>query len=158
MRYLITFAVAGACLLGSQSSGVAQDVRIQAGSQGLRLGNYNQFSNYGSDSYGRRLNRYQNNYGYRNNGYRNGGAHNDDPYNDGHHNDGFYNDGYRNDGYSHSGQYGYRNHDYYGGNYGRVRDYRDHYRTNPYRGYNNGYYSRPGFSIGGGSSRVYFGF
>jgi|GEM_PF-1696051 len=158
MKYLLTFAVAAACSLASASSGVAQDVRIQGGSQGPRLGNYNQFSNYGSDSYGRRLNRYQNNYGYHNNGYYNDGHHNDGHHNNGHHNNGYHNDGYHNDGYSHSGQYGYRNHDYYGGNYGRVRDYRGYYRTNPYSGYNNGYYSRPGFSIGGPSSRVYFGF
>ena len=166
MKYLLTIAIAAVSGLALPPSGMAQDVLIQTGQQGLRIANPNQFSNYGSDSYGRRLNRYQNNYGYRNNGYRNGGynggAHNDDPYNDGHHNDGFYNDGYRDDGYSHSGQYGYRNHDYYGGNYGRVRDYRDHYRSNGYRGYhngyNNGYYYRPGFSIGGGSSRVFFGF
>ena len=152
MKYLLTFAVAAACFLASPSYGAAQDVRIQGGSHGPRLGNYNQFSNYGSDSYGRRLNRYQNNYGYGNDGYGNNGYRNGG-YNDGHHNDGYYNDGF-----NQSGQYGYQNHDYYGGNYGRVRDYRDYYRTNPYRGYNNGYYSRPGFSIGGGSSRVYFGF
>ena len=143
MKYLLAFAIAAAYGLASPSAGMAQDVRIQTGPQGLRIGTPHQFSNYGSDSYGRRLNRYQNNYGYHNNGY----------YNDGHHNY-----GYRNDGYRQSGQYGYQNHDYYGGNYGRVRDYRGYYRSNPYSGYNNGYYSRPGFSIGGGSSRVYFGF
>lgn len=136
MKYLLTLAVAAACSLASMSSGVAQDLRIQAGSQGFRNGNLNQFSNYRSDSYGRRLNRYQNNYGYYNNGYSN--------------------DGYRQ--YGNSGPYGYQNHDYYGGNYGRVRDYRDYYRSNQFQGYNNGYYYRPGFSIGGGSSRVYFGF
>ncbi len=140
MKYLLTIAIAAASGLALPPSGMAQDVRIQTGSQGLRIGSANQFSNYGSDSYGRRLNRYQSNYGYNNNGYRN--------------------DGYGR--FGNSGQYGYRNHDYYGGNYGRVRDYRDHYRSSPYRGYNNGYnngyYYRPGFSIGGGSSRVFFGF
>ena len=136
MKYLLTLAIAAAYGLVSPSSAVAQNVGIQTGQQGFRIANPNQFSNYGSDSYGRRLNRYQSNFGYNNNGYRN--------------------DGYGQ--YGNSGQHGYRNYDYYGGNYGRVQDYRDHYRSNPYRGYNNGYYYRPGFSIGGGSSRVFFGF
>jgi len=136
MKYLLTIAIAAACGLVLPSSGVAQDVRIQRGPQGLRIGTPHQFSNYGSNSYGRRLNRYQSNYGYNNNAYRN--------------------DGYGR--YGNSGLHGYHNYDYYGGNYGRVRDYRNYYGSNPYGGYNNGYYNRPGFSMGGGGSRVYFGF
>lgn len=136
MKYLLTIAVAAACGLASPPSGVAQDVRIQTGTQGVRIGNANQFSNYGSDSYGRRLNRYRSNYGFNNNAYRNNGY----------------------GRFGNSGPNGYRNYDYYGGNYGRVRDYRNQYRSNQFRGYNNGYYNRPGFSIGGGSSRVFFGF
>ncbi len=133
MKYLLTIALTAICGLASMSSGAAQEGQIQVGPQGLTVGYASQFTDYGSDSYGRRLNRYQNNYGY--NRTRNGNAY------------------YRN-----PGQFGYHNHDYYGGNYGRVRDYQNHYRSYPNGGYNNGYYSRPGFSIGGGSSRIFFGF
>ena len=134
MKYLATMAMAAVCGMAGSSCSGAQDEQIQVGAPSVVIGDAYQFTNYGSDAYGRRLNRYQNNYGYNNYGY-NG------------------NRQYRN-----SGQFGYRNHDYYGGNYGRVRGYQNHYRSYPNRGYNNGYYSRPGFSIGGGSSRVYFGF
>ena len=70
MRYLLTTALL--CGLASSSGVAAQDLQIQVGSQGLAIGNGGQFSGYGSDAYGRRLNRYQNNYGYnRNRQYRN---------------------------------------------------------------------------------------
>jgi len=131
MKYLLTFAVAAVCGLASPSCGAAQDLPIQEGSQDPGIGSAYQLTSYASDTYSRRLNRYRNNYGYNNNRHRS---------------------------YGNSRNYGYRNHDYYGGNYGRVRNYRNHYRSTSNRGFYNGYYSRPGFSIGGGSSRVFFGF
>ena len=138
MKYLFTIAIATACSLASSCSTVAQDLQIDAGIPIVSIGNQHQyrFTNFAADSFDRRLNRYQNNYGYNNNPYR----------------------GNWNRQYGNSGPYGYRNYDYYGRNYGRTRDYRNYYRGNPNRGYYNGYYSRPGFSIGGGSSRIYFGF
>jgi hypothetical protein len=130
MKYLLMIAIVAACSLGSSAG--AQELQIQTGGQEYRFATPSTFTNYHTDSYGRRLNRYQRNYGYNN--YRNRS--------------------------NWSRQYGngYRNYDYYGRNYGRVRDYRGVYQTYPNRGYYNGYYMRPGFTIGGGSSRVFFGF
>ena len=129
MKHLLTIAIAGVCRLACPICEAAQEGQISAPTQGAGVSSVNQFTSSVSAAYSRRLRRYQNNYGHNNN----------------HH--------YRN-----SGQNAYRTHDYYGGNYGRVRDYRNHYRSYPNNGYNNGYYSRPGFTIGGGSSRVFFGF
>lgn len=129
MKHLLTIAITAVCGLASPSCEAVHEVLTLPGEQGPAVSNTYQFTSYAPDPYGRRLNRYRNNYGY-NNSWN----------------------------YRHSGHYGYRAHDYYGGNYSRVRDYRTHYRSYPYSGYYNGYYSRPGFSIGGGSSRVYFGF
>ena len=129
MKHLLTFAIATVCGLASSSCEAVQEVQNATAPHRSSVSSTNQFTSSASDAYGRRLRRYQNNYGHNNNHY------------------------YRN-----SGRNGYRSHDYYGGNYGRVRDYRNHYRSNPNNGYYNGYYSRPGFTIGGGSSRVFFGF
>lgn len=136
MKYFLTLAMAVTCCVALVPDAEAQDIRLQTVSQGLR--NHSTGVNYNSHSYGRRLNRYQNNYQY-NQGFNAG------------HNAGHY-------GHNNYNNYGYNNYDYYGGNHGRVNDYRGYYRTNNYRGFNNGYYSRPGFSLGGGSSRVFFGF
>lgn len=133
MKSLLTFAAVAVCGLTITPCWGAEEAQKQTGAPGAAVGNTYQFTSFDLDAYGRRLNRYQNNYGHN---HRN----------------------YHNNGNCHHGNYGYRNHDYYGGNYGRVRDYRNHYRTYPNGGNYNGYYSRPGFSIGGGSSRVYFGF
>lgn len=133
MKNLLTIATAALCGLALSSCVSAQDVQIQAGVPGVAIGATARSNNYGSDAYGRRLNRYSNNYGY-NPGYNN--------------NTTWY--------YGNQPRYPYQNYDYYGGNYGRVRDYRNYYRSNPNRGY--GYYSRPGFYLGGRRSGVYFGF
>ena len=135
MKHIFTIAVIAASSLPCIPAADPQDSRIETDADVLQIADRNQFTNYVQNTYGRRLNRYQNNYGYNNYSHRN--------------------NWYRQ--YGNSGQYGYRNHDYYGRNYGRVHDYRNYYRSTPNRGYN-GYYSRPGFSIGGGSSRLYFGF
>jgi len=138
MKYLFTIAVAAAWSLTSSCSTVAQDLQIDAGIPTVSIANQHQyqFTNFAADAFDRRLNRYQNNYGYNTYPYRG--------------------NWYRQ--YGNSGPYGYRNYDYYGRNYGRTRDYRNYYRGNPNRGYYNGYYYRPGFYIGGGSSRIFFGF
>ena len=129
MKHLLTFAIVTFCGLASSSCEAVQEEQNLTAPHRSSVSSTNQFTSSVSDAYGRRLRRYQNNYGHNSNRH------------------------YRN-----AGQNGYRTHDYYGGNYGRVRDYRNHYRSYPNNGYYNGYYSRPGFTIGGGSSRVFFGF
>ena len=138
MKYFLTFAMAVTCCVALLPGAIAQDIRFQAVSQALR-NSVNTLS-YTSDSYGRRLNRYRNNYGY-NQGYNAG-------HNAGHN---WHNNSYGNHGNT-------CRYNYYGGNYSRVNAYRSYYRSNRNGGYYNGYRSRPGFSIGGGSSRVFFGF
>jgi hypothetical protein len=128
MKSLLRLGAVALCGLAVSPCWGAEEVVRPTGESGVVAADAYQFVSANPDAYGRRLNRYHNNYGY---GSRN---------------------------YYNNGNYGYRNYDYYGGNYGRVRDYRNHYRNYPNGGYYNGYYSRPGFSIGGGSSRVYFGF
>lgn len=141
MKYLLTLVAFAVFSVASGSTSEAQ-VRISTGGLGFSTGNTN-WNNTGSNSYGRRLNRYQNHYGYGNPGYGHYGNHGN---------------GHRYGNYS---NYGGNRYDYYGNNYGRVNDYRSYYGTN--RGnrstyYNGGYRSRAGFSIGSGRSRLYFGF
>lgn len=129
MKHLLTIATAAVFGLACPFCEAIQGEQVATATASSAVASTNQFTSSASDAYGRRLRRYQNNYGYNNNYH-----------------------------FRHSGRHGYRTHDYYGGNYGRVRDYRNHYRSYPNNGYYNGYYSRPGFTIGGGSSRVFFGF
>lgn len=132
MKHFTTLATAAICGLALSTSVCAQDVQVQAGANQVAVNTDGRLNNYNSDGYSRRLNRYRNNYGY----------------NPQYNNSNWY--------YGNPSGYPYQNYDYYGRNYGRTRDYRNYYRSNPNRGY--GYYSRPGFYLGNRRSGVYFGF